>query len=148
MPDNEDIQSKWFDGVNKFYSERANRKYKSEYYTTRNKMLSMKTRDAINEINNYINTITEPITIDGVEYDNLLSESEFNALLSLRRQKSLLANRYNLDGSIKTGDDLKIAEELSAFNEVVQNHVKYKTDRDSYNKDRAKVASRYGEGSN
>ena len=148
MPDNEDIQSKWFDGVNKFYSERANRKYKSEYYTTRNKMLSMKTRDAINEINNYINTITEPITIDGVEYDNLLSESEFNALLSLRRQKSLLANRYNLDGSIKTGDDLKIAEELSAFNEAVQGHVKYKTDRDSYNKDRAKVASRYGEGSN
>ena len=36
-------------------------------------MLSMKTSDAINEINNYINTIADPITVDGVEYDNLLS---------------------------------------------------------------------------
>lgn len=147
MPDNEDIQKKWFDGVNKFYSERADRKYKSEYYTTRNKMLSMKTRDAINEINNYINTIVDPITIDGVEYDNLLSESEYNSLLNLRKQKSLLANRYNLDGSVKTGDDLLIANELSAFNEVVQKHVKYKTDKERYNKDRSKIVAKYGEDS-
>lgn len=147
MPDDGDIQKKWFDGVNEFYSERANRKYKSEYYTTRNKMLSMKTRDAINEINNYINTIVDPITIDGVEYDNLLSESEYNSLLNLRKQKSLLANRYNLDGSVKTGDDLLIANELSAFNEVVQKHVKYKTDKERYNKDRSKIVAKYGEGS-
>ena len=80
----------------------------------------MKTRDAINEINNYINTIVDPITVDGVEYDNLLSESEYNSLISLRRQKALLSNRYNLDGSIKTGDDLIIANELHSFNEIVQ----------------------------
>lgn len=147
MPDDEDIQRKWFDGVNKFYSDRANRKYKPEYYSTRNKMLSMKTRDAINEINNYINTIVDPITVDGVEYDNLLSESEYNSLISLRRQKALLSNRYNLDGSIKTGDDLIIANELHSFNEIVQQHVKYKTDKESYNRDRAKVVAKYGEGS-
>lgn len=147
MPDDEDTQRKWFEGVNKFYSEKANRKYKSEYYTTRNRMLSMKTRDAINEINNYINTIVDPITVDGVEYVNLLTESEYNALLSLRKQKQLLSNRYNLDGSIKTGDDLIIANELSAFNEVVQQHVKYKTDKESYNRDRAKIVAKYGEGS-
>ena len=147
MPDDEDIQRKWFDGVNKFYSDRANRKYKPEYYSTRNKMLSMKTRDAINEINNYINTIADPITVDGVEYDNLLSESEYNSLISLRRQKALLSNRYNLDGSIKTGDDLIIANELHSFNEIVQQHVKYKTDKESYNRDRAKVVAKYGEGS-
>lgn len=147
MPDDENTQRKWFEGVNKFYSEKANRKYKSEYYTTRNRMLSMKTRDAINEINNYINTIVDPITVDGVEYVNLLTESEYNALLSLRKQKRLLSNRYNLDGSIKTGGDLIIANELSAFNEVVQQHVKYKTDKESYNRDRAKIVAKYGEGS-
>lgn len=147
MPDDEDTQRKWFEGVNKFYSEKANRKYKPEYYTTRNRMLSMKTRDAINEINNYINTIVDPITVDGVEYVNLLTESEYNALLSLRKQKQLLSNRYNLDGSIKTGDDLIIANELSAFNEVVKQHVKYKTDKESYNRDRAKIVAKYGEGS-
>lgn len=147
MPEDEDIQRKWFDSVNKFYSDRANRKYKPEYYSTRNKMLSMKTRDAINEINNYINTIVDPITIDGIEYVNLLTEPEYNSLINLRKQKQLLSNRYNLDGSTKTGDDLIIANELSAFNEVVQQHVKYKTDKESYNRDRAKVVAKYGEGS-
>ena len=147
LPEDESIQQKWFDELNKWYSERSNRKYKPEYYTTRNKMLSMKTRDAINEIQNYINTITEPITIDGVEYDNLLSQSEYDSLLSLRKQKALLSNIYNLDGSIKTGDDLIIAKELSAFNEEVQKHIKYKTDKERYNSDRAKVVKRYGEGS-
>ena len=147
MPEDEDIQRKWFDSVNKFYSDRANRKYKPEYYSTRNKMLSMKTRDAINEINNYINTIVDPITIDGIEYVNLLTEPEYNSLINLRKQKQLLSNRYNLDGSTKTGVDLIISNELSAFNEVVQQHVKYKTDKESYNRDRAKVVAKYGEGS-
>jgi hypothetical protein len=36
---------------------------------------------------------------------------------------------------------------LSAFNEVVQQHVKYKTDKESYNRDRAKIVAKYGEGS-
>ena len=77
----------------------------------------MKTRDAINEINNYINTIVDPITQMEQNMLIFLTESEYNALLSLRKQKQLLSNRYNLDGSIKTGDDLIIANELSAFNE-------------------------------
>lgn len=147
IPFNESIQKKWFDGINKWYNKNAERKYKSEYYNLRNKLLSPKTRAAQDEIQHFIDSIISPITIDGIEYDNLLSSSEFNQLQELRKQKRLLANPYNLDGSEKTGDDAIIARELTAFNEEVSKHIKYDVDLDSYLKDRAKVIKRYGEDS-
>lgn len=147
LPLNQDIQKKWFDSINKWYNDHADRKYVSEYYTLRNKMLSQKTKDAQQEIQNYIDNITNPITIDGIEYDNLLSASEYNQLQELRKQKKMLANPYNLDGSEKTGDDALIAKELIAFNEEVSKHIKYDTDIQKYQADRSKVAKRYGDNS-
>lgn len=147
LPQDENIQNKWYTAINNWYNENADRKYKSEYYTARNKILSLKTRDAVNEIQKYIDNLVSPITIDGVEYTNLLSESEQVQLEQLRKQKSLLSNPYNLDGSEKTGDDAIIAKELSEFNKLVSEHIKYKTDKTKYGADRAKVASKYGEGS-
>lgn len=147
LPQDENIQNKWYTAINNWYNENADRKYKSEYYTARNKILSLKTRDAVNEIQKYIDNLVSPITIDGVEYTNLLSESKQVQLEQLRKQKSLLSNPYNLDGSEKTGDDAIIAKELSEFNKLVSEHIKYKTDKTKYGADRAKVASKYGEGS-
>lgn len=147
LPQDENIQNKWYTAINNWYNENADRKYKSEYYTARNKILSLKTRDAVNEIQKYIDNLVSPITIDGVEYTNLLSESEQVQLEQLRKQKSLLSNPYNLDGSEKTGDDAIIAKELSEFNKLVSEHIKYKTDKTKYGADRAKVASKYEEGS-
>lgn len=147
LPLNQDVQKKWFDSINKWHNDHADRKYVSEYYTLRNKMLSQKTRDAQQEIQNYIDNITNPITIDGIEYDNLLSASEYNQLQELRKQKKMLANPYNLDGSEKTGDDALIAKELIAFNEEVSKHIKYDTDMQKYQADRSKVAKRYGDNS-
>lgn len=144
LPNDEAIQKKWFDGINKFYSERVNRRFTSEYYTTRNRMLSVKTRDALDEIQDYIDSIVSRVTIDGVQHDELLTQSEYQQLLTLRRQKQLLANEYNLDGSIKTGDDLIIADELSAFNEEVNKNVKREVDWDSYNRDHKKIVDQYG----
>ena len=144
LPNDEAIQKKWFDGINKFYSERVNRRFTSEYYTTRNRILSVKTREAIDEIQDYIDSIASRVTIDGVQHDELLTQSEYQQLLTLRRQKQLLANEYNLDGSIKTGDDLIIADELSAFNEEVNKNVKREVDWDSYNRDHKKIVDQYG----
>ena len=144
LPNDEDIQKKWYDGINKFYSERVNRRYTSEYYTTRNKMLSIKTRQALDEIQDYIDSIISRVTIDGVQHDELLTQSEYQQVLLLKRQKQLLANKYNLDGSIKTGDDLIIANELSAFNEEVNKKVKREVDWDSYNRDHKKIIEQYG----
>jgi hypothetical protein len=66
LPQDEDIQKKWFDELTKWYADRAQRRYKAEYYILRNKMLSMKTRDAEREIQSMIDSITQSMTINGV----------------------------------------------------------------------------------
>lgn len=144
LPQNEDIQKKWFDELTKWYADRAQRRYKAEYYILRNKMLSMKTRDAEREIQSMIDGITQSMTINGVQYENLLTEAEYKQLESLRKQKRLLSNIFNIDGSEKTGIDRIIADELTSFHEEVNKHIKYDIDKDKYEKDLAKVIERYG----
>ena len=144
LPNDEAIQKKWFDGINRFYSERVNRRFTSEYYTTRNRMLSIKTREAIDEIQDYIDSIVSRVTRDDIQHEEELTASEYQQLLMLKRQKQLLANRYNLDGSIKTGDDLLIANELTAFNEEVNKNVTRTEDWDRYNKDYKAIVKQYG----
>lgn len=143
LPQNEDIQKKWFDELTKWYADRAQRRYKAEYYILRNKMLSMKTRDAEREIQSMIDGITQSMTINGIQYENLLTEAEYKQLESLRKQKRLLSNIFNIDGSEKTGIDRVIADELTAFHEEVNKHIKYDIDKDKYEKDLAKVIERY-----
>ena len=143
IPTDEDIANKWYEGVNDFYSKKVNRRFTPEYYKLRNKYLSNTTRQAIYEIQNYIDSIISSVTRDGVIYENELTASEYEQLLQLRKQKRLLANLYNLDGSMKTGTDGQIAEELRKFNEAVGNQ-DYVTNWDKYNKDLAKVIARYG----
>lgn len=148
LPKDENALKKWYEGINKFYAERVNRRYTPEYYDLRNKYLSQKTRDAIDEIQNYIDAIIDGITIDGVQYDNLLTVSEYNQLQQLRKQRKLLANPYNLDGSLKTGDDAIIAKELTKFNEAVSGKITYTPDTKRYEKDRRAVEKKYGKDSN
>lgn len=144
LPQDEDVQKKWFDELTKWYADRAQRRYKAEYYVLRNKMLSMKTRDAEREIQSMIDGITQSMTINGVQYENLLTEAEYKQLESLRKQKRLLSNIFNIDGSEKTGIDRVIADELTSFHEEVNKHIKYDIDKDKYEKDLAKVIERYG----
>lgn len=144
LPQDEDLQNRWFNAINRWYSKNVDRKYIPEYYSLRNKMLSLKTRDTINEIQGYIDNIVDSITINGVQFDNLLSDTEFAQLEELRRAKKQLSNIYNLDGSTKTGDDLIIAKELTAFNEEVSKHIKYTSDKERYEADRSKVVAKYG----
>lgn len=144
LPQNEDIQKKWFDELTKWYADRVQRRYKAEYYILRNKMLSMKTRDAEREIQSMIDGITQSMTINGIQYENLLTEAEYKQLESLRKQKRLLSSIFNIDGSEKTGIDRVIADELTSFHEEVNKHIKYDIDKDKYEKDLAKVIERYG----
>lgn len=143
VPADDDIQQKWSEGVNEFYSKKVNRRFIPEYYKKRNQYLSVKTRQAIDEIQDYIDSIISSVTRDGVVYENELTASEYEQLLQLRKQKRLLANPYNLDGSLKTGTDGQIAEELRKFNEAIGNQ-DYVINWDKYNKDLAKVIAKYG----
>lgn len=148
MPEDLATLDKWLTGINKFYSDRAERRFTPQYYELRNRMLSHETRQALDEINTAINEILDYVYEDGVYYENLLTPQMFNKLQQLRRNKKLLSIEYNLDGTMKTGLQLQIAREIQAFNRAIygdnpESKVNYK----KFKEDEAKVIAKYGKDS-
>lgn len=148
MPEDLTVLDKWLTGINKFYSEHAERRFTPQYYELRNRMLSHETRQALDEINTAINEILDYVYEDGVYYENLLTPQMFNKLQQLRRNKKLLSIEYNLDGTMKTGLQLQIAREIQAFNRAIygdnpESKVNYK----KFKEDEAKVIAKYGKDS-
>lgn len=148
MPEDLTVLDKWLTGINKFYSDHAERRFTPQYYELRNRMLSHETRQALDEINTAINEILDYVYEDGVYYENLLTPQMFNKLQQLRRNKKLLSIEYNLDGTMKTGLQLQIAREIQAFNKAIygdnpESKVNYK----KFKEDEAKVIARYGKDS-
>lgn len=148
MPSDIDTLNKWLDGINKFYDTHAERRYTSQYYELRNRILSNETRQALDEINSAINEILDYVYEDGVYYENKLTPQMFNKLQQLRRNKKLLSIEYNLDGIQKTGVQLQIAREIQQFNKLVygdkpESKINYK----KFKEDEAKVIAKYGKDS-
>ena len=148
MPEDLTVLDKWLTGINKFYSDHAERRFTPQYYELRNRMLSHETRQALDEINTAINEILDYVYEDGVYYENLLTPQMFNKLQQLRRNKKLLSIEYNLDGTMKTGLQLQIAREIQAFNKAIygdnpESKVNYK----KFKEDEAKVIAKYGKDS-
>lgn len=148
MPSDIETLNKWLDGINKFYNTHAERRYTSQYYELRNRILSNETRQALDEINSAINEILDYVYEDGVYYENKLTPQMFNKLQQLRRNKKLLSIEYNLDGTEKTGVQLQIARELQRFNKLVygdkpESKINYK----KFREDEAKVIAKYGKDS-
>lgn len=148
MPSDIETLNKWLDGINKFYDTHTERRYTSQYYELRNRILSNETRQALDEINSAINEILDYVYEDGVYYENMLTPQMFNKLQQLRRNKKLLSIEYNLDGTQKTGVQLQIARELQQFNKLVygdkpESKINYK----KFREDEAKVIAKYGKDS-
>lgn len=145
LPEDEESLKKWTDELNKIYSKYANRRFTDDFYELRNKMLSQKTKAALDEINSSINQLLDPVTIDGVVYENLLDQDQQNRLEYLRKNKKFLSVEYNLDGTMKSGDELQIAKELKEFYEATE--AKYIADWNRFKKDEERVIKRYGKNS-
>lgn len=148
LPEDENIQQQWYNGLNDFYIKHAERRYTIEYYKLRTKMLSKKTVDALDEIQDAINQVENKATIKGVFHINLLEQSDYSRWLALKQQKSRLADEFNLDGTDKTGDDLIIAQELTKFNEIISAGQSYSIDQAKFESDRQAIIAKYGENSN
>lgn len=148
MPSDIETLNKWLDGINKFYDTHAERRYTSQYYELRNRILSNETRQALDEINSAINEILDYVYEDGVYYENMLTPQMFNKLQQLRRNKKLLSIEYNLDGTQKTGVQLQIARELQQFNKLVYgDKPESKINYNKFREDEAKVTAKYGKDS-
>lgn len=133
LPADDKELKKYKKELEKWMSQHANRRYTPEYYELKSK-LSPELSGQLDEIQKAVNSITSKVTIDNVIYDHLLTSQQRRELERLAKEKQNLANPYNLDGSIKTGEQAKLAEELRNYREVLKEKVKYKEDQAKFDK--------------
>lgn len=108
---------KYVEEKEKWLKDHVERKFKDSYYSAYNK-LSPRTRKAINDINTEISIITADVTDDNGVHLERLSKVNWIRLDEFYNQKRNLGNIYYSDGTKKTGEDLKIAQEISEFHEA------------------------------
>lgn len=144
--ENEQQENEYETRINKWRAKYTNRRYLPEYYEAKQK-LPKAAREALDEVQKNINAIIDRITENGIPMVHKLSNKKLMQLDELLRQKQNLSNIYNLDGTLKTGTDLEIAEALSKFNESIKKQIKYKINYKKYNEASKKVMEQYGQNS-
>lgn len=126
--------------INKWLSKHTNRRYTEEYYDLR-EALKPETREALDEVQKAINTITSKVTENNIIYSHKLTDSELKQLELLQKEKQNLANTYYRNGNQKTGNDLLIAQDLKAYRTILSEKIKYKSDKVRYEKVRKQMKS-------
>lgn len=118
---------------NKYLAEHAERRFTKDYYEVYNKM-SINTEMARNDIHGQIYKILNKVTDEeGNVNREDLSDADWYSLRNLYREKKALASTFNTDGSIKSGDQLDIANNLSEINKAIQDKLRYKVNIDKFN---------------
>lgn len=137
------IYNKYNDRLDQWLDERCNRRYTIDYYRDRRRFLSPKTIQAQNRIQRQIDLILDKCRMESGLVDlSKLTINERSQLNQYRKQKRDLGSHYIFteatDGILrveeKTGDALKMADEISAWNRYVNDKVKYKPDWTAFNK--------------
>lgn len=125
--DDKEKLKEWRIKRHKWLSEHAERRYRPEYYELFLNMsfAAQEARDSIQtEIGSILDNYLKP---DGTIRIEDMPDDEWRRLQSLYQEKRRLANRYNNDGTKKSGIDLEIAEELKDINDKLAKNVSYKT---------------------
>ena len=99
---------------NKWLSTHCERKFKPEYYEAYNK-LTQNTRTKMNDINSRISLIVQQYADEKGPHLEDMSARDWANLDKLYKLKKNLSNPYDLDGNMKTGEDLETAEQLTEF---------------------------------
>lgn len=143
------------DELDDWYEKHAHRKYTAEYYKDQRKYLSRDTIEALNSINDRINTIlnkcTDPKT--KIPYTFELSIEDRQQLRKLNDDKKQLANPYiitlDANGNIiniqeKSGDAKRMADELNQWNKVKAKQFSYKADLAKFAQVEQYILNKYG----
>lgn len=138
-----DILTKYADELDDWLCKNSNRMFKPEYYRMRRRMLSPNTRQVMQELQSRINAIMSKAPIVKITLPNgdtadiqatwELSPEDQQNLVQLRMEYQQLGNHYYSDGTKKTGDELEIAEEISAFNEWKAKLISFNQNEDRFN---------------
>lgn len=136
----------------------ANLRYTVDYYTERLRYLSKPTIDAVSQLDERINTLLDKCTDPtiGVPIIHNLDKSEQLLLKYLQQQRQDLSNPYIIEqdqqGNItslkeKVGDQLIIAEELSAWYYYQAQYIKHQPNVSKFKAAEQEVINKYGQNS-
>lgn len=118
---------------NEYLAKHAERRFTEDYYKVYNKM-SINSEFARNEIHGQIYKLLNKVTDEeGNVNREDLSDMDWYSLRNLYREKKALTSTFNTDGSIKSGDQLDIANNLSEINKAIQDKLRYKVNIDKFN---------------
>lgn len=146
---NDSVYNQYYDELDEWLSDHAERRYTVNYYKNRRRYLSQDTQRAMNRIQRQIQLIRsmpDAIDEDGWFDKSKLSAQDKRLYDTLMTQKRELGSHYyfSTDNGIlslkeKTGNALRMADEISAWNEFLTKHVRYSKNIELYNKKRSEV---------
>lgn len=146
---NDSVYNQYYDELDEWLSDHAERRYTVDYYKNRRRYLSQDTQRAMNRIQRQIQLIRsmpDAIDEDGWFDKSKLSAQDKRLYDTLMTQKRELGSHYyfSTDNGVlslkeKTGNALRMADEISAWNQFLTKHVKYSKNIELYNKKRSEV---------
>lgn len=146
---NDSVYNQYYDELDEWLSQHAERRYTLDYYKNRRRYLSQDTQRAMNRIQRQIQllrSMPEAIDEDGWFDKSKLSTQDRRLYDALMTQKRELGSHYyfSTDNGIlslkeKTGNALRMADEISAWNEFLTKHVRYSKNIELYNKKRSET---------
>lgn len=146
---NDSVYNQYYDELDEWLSQHAERRYTLDYYKNRRRYLSQNTQRAMNRIQRQIQllrSMPEAIDEDGWFDKSKLSTQDRRLYDALMTQKRELGSHYyfSTDNGIlslkeKTGNALRMADEISAWNEFLTKHVRYSKNIELYNKKRSEI---------
>ena len=144
------VYNQYNDELDEWLDKHCIRRYKLEYYKKRRRYLSRYALQLQRQIQRDIAILTQKATVEAEENGkkfnyidtSKLTSQELKRLKNLRKQKRDLGSHYIItsdkNGLLhveeKVGDALKVADEISRWNNFLRDHVKYKPDWKTFNK--------------
>lgn len=130
---------------NNWLGKHCHRRFKAEYYN-KFAQLSNVTKQRRDEIQSAINVIRSSVlSADGTYYDyNALTDEQWEDLKKLYMQRRQLACVYDVSGELKQGDDLLVAQEVSALNKSLYDGNKAKRNEERWRASRDKIIAECG----
>lgn len=131
----------FLNGIEDWVGEHAHRRYKAEYYKKKREFLSDDTMRVMGAIQRQINVLlSKQYDEDGYFMPHRLGSSDRDLLERLQREKQQLSNFYDRievsSGEVKivpkTGDALRMAEEIHAWYNYINGKLKYKPNAEKY----------------
>ncbi len=132
----EDKRKQYRRKINEWHTKYSERRFIPEYYEAGLELsdATVLARDAIQTEMNII--MSKATNKSGKFNPALLTQAQRNQLKYLVKQKANLSNLYYMDGTIKTGTDLQIAQELKEFNKKVDGNLKYAANIAAFEKEK------------